>query len=468
MSDAADMTRVETDSLGPVDVQSDRLWGAQTQRSLENFEIGRDRYVWGRTVIESLGAVKKVAAMANHECGVLDEDRALRIAAAAGEVIAGEHDIDFPLVVFQTGSGTHTNMNANEVIANRANQLHPERAPVHPNNHVNASQSSNDVFPTVMHLSLVLELRRRLYPAVDAIVATLTDLAATHADLVKVGRTHLQDATPITLGQEIESWAAQIRAAGAAIRRLEPDLRELALGGTATGTGLNAPRDFGRIAIERLADEFHVPFIQTGNHLAATAAHDAVLNLSALLRTLAGALMKMGNDIRWLASGPAAGLGELRIPANEPGSSIMPGKVNPSQIEALTMVAAQVIGNDATVAFAATQGSFQLNAYKPVMLHNTLDSIQLLADTAVSFHKHCLVGIEPDRERIAEHLASNPMIATALTPYLGYDAAAQIVKTAWREGRTIRDVALSATQLDPDVYDRLVDPLALARPHPEA
>jgi len=471
--------RTETDSLGPIEVPGGRLWGAQTQRSLENFDIGRHSYVWGRPVIEAIGAVKKAAALANLDCGVLDEDRARRIVAAAEEVIAGDLDDEFPLVVFQTGSGTHTNMNANEVIAIRANHTRidldrpvgtatdsdNDALLIHPNDHVNASQSSNDVFPTVMHVSLVVELRRRLYPAVDAVVDTLAELASAHADLVKVGRTHLQDATPITLGQEIDAWASQIRAVLAAMRVLEPNLHKLALGGTATGTGLNAPKEFAHIAVARLSEEVRVPFVVTDNHLAATAAHDAVANLSALLRTLAGALMKMGNDIRWLASGPAAGLGELTIPANEPGSSIMPGKVNPSQIEALTMVAAQVIGNDATVAFAATQGNFQLNTYKPVMLHNTLDSIQLLADATNSFHQHCLVGLEPNRSRIAEHLAANPMTVTALTPHIGYDLVAQIIKTAEANGRPVRDIALSMTDLKPHVYDRLVDPLRLARPH---
>jgi len=461
--------RTEHDTLGDVLVPAGRLWGPQTQRSITNFAIGANRYVWGRTVIESLGTIKKAAALANADAGVLEPAIAQLIVSAADEVITGRHDTEFPLVVFQTGSGTQTNMNANEVIANRANQLAVETmgtdADVHPNDHVNASQSSNDVIPTVMHVATVLELNRRLFPAIDTLVGTLDRLGHEHRDLVKVGRTHLQDATPITFGQELDAWAAQVRGAIETVQHLEPNLHEIALGGTATGTGLNTPPGYAQSVARHLSDVVEMSFVETDNHLAATAAHDAIVGVSAALRTLAGALMKMANDIRWLASGPRAGIGELRIPANEPGSSMMPGKTNPTQAEALTMVAAQVIGNDATVAFAGTQGNFQLNTYKPVMLHNTLDSIDLLADAATSFHDHCLIGIEPDRARIAEYVESNLMVVTALAPHLGYDRAAEIAHTAEQDGLNIRDVAHSLGQVPFDVYDQWVDSLAMTRPH---
>ena len=468
------LVRAERDSLGSVDVSAHRLWGAQTQRSIHNFAIGRDRYVWGRTVIEAIGAVKKAAALANADTGALDPDIAELVAAVADEVIAGRHDTEFPLVVFQTGSGTQTNMNANEVIANRATQLasttsdtttlDTAKVVVHPNDHVNASQSSNDVFPTVMHVAVLLELRRHLYPALDQLVDTLDEFGRKHRGLVKVGRTHLQDATPITLGQEFDAWAAQIRSATAAVRHLEPTLHKIALGGTATGTGLNTPPGYSRAATSRLSDVTGIALIETDNHLAATAAHDTIVNIHAALRTLAGALMKMANDIRWLASGPRAGIGEIKIPANEPGSSMMPGKTNPTQAEALTMVAAHVFGNDATVAFAGTQGNFQLNTYKPIMLHCTLDSIELLADAITSFHDRCLTGIETNRARIAEHLDANLMIVTALTPHIGYDRAAEIAETARDTGRSIRDVAHTLGHVPNELYDEWVDPLAMTQP----
>ncbi len=465
--------RTEHDSLGSVQVPADRLWGAQTQRSIGNFAIGRDRYVWGRTVVESVGMVKKAAALANADTGALDAQTADLIVAAADEVVDGRHDSEFPLVVFQTGSGTQTNMNANEVIANRANQIAAQLGAVagasnpniHPNDHVNASQSSNDVFPTLMHVAILLLLHRRLYPVVDELVATLDRLGGEHRDLVKVGRTHLQDATPITFGQELDAWAAQIRDALAMVRHLEPALHEIALGGTATGTGLNTPPGFAPAVARRLTDVTGIVFTETGNHLAATAAHDAIVTVHAAIRTLAGALMKLANDIRWLASGPRAGIGELRIPANEPGSSMMPGKTNPTQAEALTMVAAHVFGNDTTVAFAGTQGHFQLNTYKPLILDRILDSIDLLADAAGSFDAHCLAGIEPDRERMAEHVESNLMVVTALVPIIGYDRAAEIANIANRDGLTIRGVADSLDYLANDRYDESVDQLAMTRPH---
>ena len=460
--------RTETDSLGEVEVESSRLWGAQTQRSLENFRIGRDRYVWGRPVIRSLGLTKAAAAHANAELGVLDPELAALITSAADEVADGRHDDQFPLVVFQTGSGTQTNMNANEVIANRAIQLADgqlgSKTPVHPNDHVNRSQSSNDMFPTVMHLATLLELRERLHPALDHMVHVLDELRDRHAHLVKVGRTHLQDATPITLGQEIGAWAAQLREARSGIRHAEDGLRQLAVGGTATGTGLNSPAGFGDRVATRLSEMTGFDLSVTDDHFAATSAHDAMLATSAALRTLAGALMKMANDVRWLASGPRTGIGELRIPANEPGSSIMPGKVNPTQAEALTMVATQVFGNDATVAFACSQGNFQLNVYKPIIFHDVLDSVELLADGIVSFTDECLTGLEPDEDRIRAHLAANLMLVTALVPHIGYDRAAEIAHHAAETGSTLREAAVGFGRVDADDYDAWVVPGAMTHP----
>jgi fumarate hydratase class II len=460
--------RRETDSLGEIDVESSRLWGAQTQRSLENFRIGRRRYVWDRPVIRALGLVKCAAARANAELGALDGDLADLIATAANEVADGQHDDHFPLVVFQTGSGTQTNMNANEVIANRAIQLAGGRlgskSPVHPNDHVNRSQSSNDIFPTVMHVATLLALHERLHPSIDRMIDVLDDLRDRYADVVKVGRTHLQDATPITLGQEIGSWATQVRDARSGIRHTELGLRRLAVGGTATGTGLNAPIGFGERVAAHLSTATGIELTVTDDHFAATSAHDAMVATSAALRTLAGALMKIANDVRWLASGPRTGIGELILPANEPGSSIMPGKVNPTQAEALTMVATQVFGNDATVAFAGSQGNFQLNVYKPIILHDVLDSIDLLSDAIVSFTEGCLVGIEPATDRIDAHLAANLMIVTALVPHIGYDRAAEIAHRATEEGTTLREAALASGHVDADDYDAWVVPADMTGP----
>ena len=460
--------RVETDSLGPIEVATDRLWGAQTQRSLTNFRIGRDRYVWGRPVIRALGLVKSAAARANVDAGVLDESIGSLIEQAAGEVASGDFDDHFPLVVFQTGSGTQTNMNANEVISNRAIQLVDgqlgSKDPVHPNDHVNRSQSSNDVFPTVMHVATLLELHERLHPAIDHLTDVLDDLADRYDSIVTVGRTHLQDATPIRLGQEIGGWSAQARDAQAMIRQLEGGLRKLAIGGTATGTGLNAPSGFGRRVAKILSRETGIALDVTDNHFAAMSAHDAMVGTSAGLRTLAGALMKIANDVRWLASGPRNGIGELLIPTNEPGSSIMPGKVNPTQAEALTMVVTQVFGNDATVAFAGSQGNFQLNVYKPIILHDTLDSIALLADAITSFTDECLVGLEPDEARIAQNVASNLMLVTALVPHIGYDLAAEIAHRAMESGSTLRESAVELGHVTAEQYDEWIDPAAMTDP----
>ena len=461
-------TRTETDSMGPVEVPADRLWGAQTQRSLEHFDIGRDTFVWGRPMIQAFGVLKKAAAQANSELGQLDADVAALIARASDEVIGGELDDHFPLVVFQTGSGTQTNMNANEVIANRANTLAgrplPAKSPVHPNDHVNRGQSSNDTFPTAMHVAIVTELNERLYPSIGRLRATLAAKADDFADVVMVGRTHLQDATPVTLGQVIGSWVAQLDFAASGLHAADERARSLAIGGTAVGTGLNAHPEFGRRTAALISAETGLAFTQAENLFAALSAHDSLVEVSAGLRTLAVALMKIANDVRWYASGPRTGIGELTIPENEPGSSIMPGKVNPTQSEAVTMVATRVFGNDATVAFAGSQGNFQLNVFKPVMAHAVLESIRLLSDAARSFDDHCAVGIEPNRERIAEHLASDLMLVTALNPRIGYDAAASIAKRAQADGLTLRDAAVASGLVTPDQFDAWVVPLEMTRP----
>ncbi len=461
-------TRTENDSMGAIEVPADRYWGAQTQRSIHHFPIGVDRFRWQRPVIRSLGILKKAAAQANAELGELPADLAALIIAASDEVINGQLDGHFPLVVFQTGSGTQSNMNANEVISNRAIELASGRLgskqPVHPNDHVNRGQSSNDTFPTAMHIAVVEELLGQLFPAVNALRDTLAAKADTHRDLVKTGRTHLQDATPITLGQEISAWVAQIDFGLNGVRAALAGLYDLAIGGTAVGTGLNAHPRFGDLAAEKIAQLTGQPFRSSPNKFFSLAAHDALVQTSASLRTLGGGLMKLANDVRWLASGPRCGIGELVIPENEPGSSIMPGKVNPTQCEALTMVCVQVFGNDAAVAFAGSQGNFQLNVYKPVMVHNVLESIGLLADACNAFNEHCAKGIEPDQQVIAEHLSNNLMLVTALTRHIGYDAAAAIAKTAHHQGQTLREAALASGQVTAEQYDAWIVPLAMTRP----
>ena len=466
------MTRTEHDSLGPVEVAADRLWGAQTERSRHHFAIGGDRLTWTRPVIRALGLLKKAAAQANRELGELTPERAELIVRAANEVISGALDSEFPLVVFQTGSGTQTNMNANEVIANRANQLAGaplgSHAPVHPNDHVNRGQSSNDGFPVVMHLATVEEVVHRLVPAITALRNTLAEKALAFDRIVMVGRTHLQDAVPITLGAVVRGWVAQIDATLAGVTATLPGLHALALGATAVGTGLNAHAKFGATASRYLADATGQPCHETGNHVAALSGHDAMAATSAALRGLASALMKMANDIRLYASGPRAGIGELRLPENEPGSSIMPGKINPTQCEALTMVAVQVFGNDAAVAFANSQGQFQLNVFKPVILHNVLQSIALLADAATSFDRFCARGLRADEARIAEHLGQSLMLVTALVPHIGYERAAAIALAAQRDGRSLRDAALASGHLTAAQFDEWVRPDRMARPHAPA
>jgi fumarate hydratase class II len=440
-------TRIETDTMGALDVENSRYWGAQTQRSIQNFPIGVDRFKFTRPMIRSLGILKKGAAEANRDLGQIPEEIAALIIQAADEVIAGKLDAHFPLVVFQTGSGTQSNMNSNEVISNRAIEIAGgvlgSKTPVHPNDHVNRGQSSNDTFPTAMHIAVVLELNEKLFPSVKVLRDTLAAKAEAYKDLVKVGRTHLQDATPITLGQEIGGWVAQLDYCIGETRHALVGLYELAIGGTAVGTGLNAHPKFGALAASYYQKETGFPFTSAVNKFAALSAHDALVQTSASLRTLAGALMKMANDVRWLASGPRNGIGELIIPENEPGSSIMPGKVNPTQSEAMTMVAVQVFGNDASVAFAGSQGNFQLNVFKPVMVHNVLESIQLISDSCLAFNDNCAVGIEPNLPKIEENLAKNLMQVTALNPHIGYDKAAAIAKKAHKEGTSLKEAALA-------------------------
>jgi len=460
--------RIEEDALGEVAVPAEHLWGAETQRARLNFPIGGERFRWGRPVIRALGILKKCAALANGELGQLPPAKADLIVRAAEEVIAGAWDDEFPLGAFQTGSGTHSNMNANEVIANRAIQLAGgvvgSKTPIHPNDDVNRGQSSNDVFPSAMHIATVEQIEDVLVPALRELRDALDAKSRAYAGVVMVGRTHLQDATPLSLGQVISGWVAQLDQAIDGVRRAVSGLQALAIGGTAVGTGLNAHPRFGEVAARKIAQATGRPFVSAPNKFAALSAHDAMVDASATLRTLAGALMKIANDVRWYASGPRAGIGELRIPENEPGSSIMPGKVNPSQCEALTMVVVQVFGNDQTVAFAGSQGNFQLNAYKPIILHNVLESIGLLADGCRSFTERCARGIEPNTTRIKEHLARSLMLVTALSPHIGYEKAAKISLTAHREDLSLREAALRLGYVTAEQFDRWVRPEDMTRP----
>ena len=439
-------TRIESDSMGQVRVANDKLWGAQTQRSLEYFQIGREQFVWSASVIRALGWVKKAAALSNQTLGQIPAEIADAVVTACDEVIAGQLDAHFPLVIFQTGSGTQTNMNANEVIANRAIQLlggtFGSKNPVHPNDHVNCSQSSNDVFPTVMHVAIAHELFTEFLPKIAALRQTFSEQSAQFMHIVKTGRTHLQDAAPLTLGQEFSAWVAQLDGAMDGLRGSAQSLYPLAIGGTAVGTGLNAPAQFGALCAQHLAQMTGQPFTSAPNKFVALSAHDNLASLSAQVRTLAGALLKIANDIRWLASGPRCGIGEIHIPDNEPGSSIMPAKVNPTQCEALSMVCLHVYGNDAAIAFAASQGNFQLNVYKPLILHHLLESMRLLGEAITSFNQYCASGITPDEPRIQFLLEQNLMLATALNPHIGYDRASQIAKTALTENLSLREAAI--------------------------
>ncbi|MBK7399881.1 MAG: class II fumarate hydratase [Myxococcales bacterium] len=458
--------RIETDSFGPIEVPADRYWGAQTQRSLERFRIGTDRFP--REFLRALGIVKKACALVNLDLGLLTAEESRLIVAAADEVIEGALDDHFPLVVFQTGSGTQTNMNLNEVIANRANELAGGRlgskAPIHPNDHVNRSQSSNDVFPTALHVAAYGELHRRLIPAVEHLAATLRERSERFAEIVKIGRTHLQDATPLTLGQEMSGWVSQIEHGLAALHASLGALAELALGGTAVGTGLGTHPEFAVRVAARVAGLTGLPLVTAPNKFQALASHDALVVTHGALKALACSLFKIANDVRWLASGPRSGLGELVLPENEPGSSIMPGKVNPTQCEALTMVCVQVLGSDVTLGFAGASGNFELNVYKPLIAHVVLGSTRLLGDACDSFDRHCAAGIEPNLPRIRASLDQSLMLVTALVPRLGYDAAAQIAKKAHHEGLTLVESAVALGLLTREQFDELVRPEAMTRP----
>ena len=459
-------TRIEKDTMGEIAVPGDRYWGAQTQRSLQNFEIGEIRF--GRPLIRAFGILKRAAADVNRDLGLLPPAKAALIAAAAEEVAEGKLDAHFPLVVFQTGSGTQTNMNVNEVISNRAIEMAGgvigSKDPIHPNDDVNQSQSSNDAFPAAMSIAAVTEIEERLLPEVAQLRDVLDGKAKEFADIVKIGRTHLQDAVPLTLGQEISGWVSQLDHGMAHVRQSLPHLLELAIGGTAVGTGLNTHPEYAVRVAKRVAEMTGHPFITAPNKFEALAAHDALAFASGALRTLAGSLMKIANDVRWLASGPRCGIGEIHIPENEPGSSIMPGKVNPTQSEALTMVVAQVYGNDAAVAFAASQGNFELHVYKPVMIHNVLESTRLLADACRSFRLHCAEGLEADRTRIAELVKKSLMLVTALNPHIGYDKAAAIAKKAHEEGLTLKEAALQSGHVTAEQFDAWIDPSKMVGP----
>jgi len=459
-------TRIETDTMGAIEVPADRYWGAQTQRSLQHFRIGGDRFP--REMIRAFGILKKACALVNRDLGLLPADKTAAIVRAADEVIEGRLDDHFPLVVWQTGSGTQTNMNANEVIANRAIELlggeRGSKTPIHPNDDVNKSQSSNDTFPTAMHIAAMEQIRTRLVPAVRRLRDTLDRKAQAFADIVKIGRTHLQDAVPLTLGQEISGWVSQLDHALRHIEAVLPHLNELAIGGTAVGTGLNAHPEFAERAARKIAELTGHPFVSAPNKFEALAAHDALVVAHGAFKGLAAGLMKIANDVRWLASGPRCGIGEIRIPENEPGSSIMPGKVNPTQCEALTMVCAQVFGNDGAVNVGGASGNFELNVFKPLIIHNVLHSLRLLADACASFEEHCARGIEPDRERIRCHLERSLMLVTALTPLLGYDRAAEIAKKAHQEGLTLKEAATTLGYLTAEEFDRHVRPERMVTP----
>ncbi|MDO5504262.1 MAG: class II fumarate hydratase [Actinomycetia bacterium] len=452
--------RTEHDTMGPIEVPADRLWGAQTERSLENFAISGERQP--PEIIRALAIVKRSSAVVNADLGELAEDIAQAIIAAADEVLAGEHEQEFPLVVWQTGSGTQSNMNMNEVLANRASELlggerGPERL-VHPNDGVNKSQSSNDVYPTAMHIAAVEGVEHHLFPALDQLRDTLHSKAIEFDDVVKIGRTHLMDATPLTLGQEMSGWVAQLDHSRIHIERALPHVRELALGGTAVGTGLNAPPTYAEAVAAQIATFTGQEFVTAPNKFEALASCDALVQLHGAMKGLAAALMKIANDVRWMASGPRSGLGEISIPANEPGSSIMPGKVNPTQSEALTMACAQVMGNDVAVSVGGASGNFELNVFRPMIAYNMAQSIRLLADGMRSFEEHCAVGIEPNHDRIEQLLESSLMLVTALNPHIGYDKAAEIAKKAHSEGTTLREAAIASGHLSGEQFDEWVVP----------
>ena len=447
--------RIEHDSMGEIAVEADKLWGAQTQRSLENFKIGTEKMPV--EIIRAFAVLKKAAALVNVELGSMDKKIADAIVAACDEISEGKWDDQFPLAVWQTGSGTQSNMNVNEVVANRGNQILGEKL-IHPNDHVNKAQSSNDTFPTAMHIAAVTEIEERLFPAIYRLEETFRNLSEKYMDIIKIGRTHLQDATPLTLGQEISGWLAMLEQTEDMIRGSLEYVRQIALGGTAVGTGLNTHPEFGVRVAGKISDLTETEFITAPNKFHALTSKDALVNTHGALKALAANLLKIANDVRWLASGPRCGIGELSIPENEPGSSIMPGKVNPTQSEAMTMVCCQVIANDTAVGFAASQGNFELNVYMPVLIYNVLQSIRLLADSMDSFNENCAVGIVPNLDKIKQNLESSLMLVTALNPHIGYEKAAEIAKTAFRKGLTLKQAGVSLGYLTEEEFDRWVDP----------
>lgn len=460
-------TRIEKDSMGEIEVPADVYYGAQSARSLIHFDIGIEKMP--RPVIRAMGILKKSAALANAELGVLSAEKCELIVKAADEVIAGSLDAHFPLSIWQTGSGTQSNMNSNEVIANRAIEIAGgvmgSKSPVHPNDDVNKSQSSNDTFPTAMHIAAAEEIVNRLIPQIKDLRNTLNKKANEFADVIKVGRTHLQDAVPLSLGQEFSAYVRQLDLSMERIYLILPGIYELALGGTAVGTGLNAHPKFAETSAKIIAAQTGLPFVSAKNKFEALAAHDALVFAHGALKTLAASLMKIANDVRWLASGPRCGLGELIIPENEPGSSIMPGKVNPTQSEAMTMVAVQVFGNDATINFGGASGNFELNVFKPVIIYNFLQSVRLLADTCRMFNEHCAVGIEVNQERISHYVANTLMLVTALNPHIGYDNAAKIAKHAHHKGSTLKEAAVELGILTAEKFDELVRPEQMLGPN---
>ena len=459
-------TRIETDSMGEIEVPANRYYGAQTARSLIHFDIGEE--TMPRELIRGMGVLKKASALVNAELGLMPENIKQLISKAAEEVIEGKLDDHFPLRVWQTGSGTQSNMNSNEVIANRGIELAGgvigSKDPVHPNDHVNMGQSSNDTFPTAMHIAAVERIRDALLPSLSTLANSFKKKATEFKDIIKIGRTHLMDATPLTLGQEFSGYTTQLEYSMDRINGCMPRMYQIALGGTAVGTGLNSHRDFPKKVAQKIAEITDCPFVTAPNKFESLAAHDAIVETSGTLKTIACSLMKIANDIRWLGSGPRCGIGEVILPANEPGSSIMPGKVNPTQSEAMTMVAAQVIGNDTAINVGGSSGNFELNVFKPVMIYNLLQSIRLLADSCRSFNDHCVVGIEPNKTQIEKHLNGSLMLVTALNPHIGYDNAAKVAKKAYQENTTLKESAVALGLLTADEFEEKVRPEKMTGP----
>ncbi len=470
MSSQSKTTRIETDSMGEIEVHDDHYWGAQTERSLHHFAIG-DPHVdrMPREVIHALALLKKAAAKANSQLGLLSQEKCDLISRAADEIIEGKLDNHFPLRVWQTGSGTQTNMNTNEVISNRAIEMaggqKGSKTPIHPNDDVNKSQSSNDTFPTAMNIAAIIAIKKLLIPQVNELRNALEKKQKEFADIIKIGRTHLQDAVPLTLGQEFSGYVAQLDACLTYINDTLPALYELAIGGTAVGTGLNAPPKFAELTCKFIDEATGLPFVPAKNKFAALAAHDGLVAMSGMLKTLATALMKIANDIRWLGSGPRCGLGELQLPENEPGSSIMPGKVNPTQSEAMTMVCIQVMGNDVAIGVAGSQGNFELNVFKPVMIFNLINSVRLLSDSCRQFRLHCVDGLQVNRDRIDSYVKNSLMLVTALNPHIGYDKAAKIAKKAFIDNTSLKEAALALNYLTAEQFDKIVDPKLMLGPH---